>query len=90
MIIQPPVKFDNGYVFVPDGQPHSWIKTSGHDNRHRRVTNLVGHVGNQFLKWCPHCEKQMPETEFGYDGRDTGEENRRDQSNCTSCRSRYN
>ena len=52
----------------------------------RRITNLVGHNGRQFLKVCPNCGCEKTETEFGYDGRDTGEITRRDQSWCTECR----
>lgn len=89
MIIQPPISFDDGGIFTPDGKPYSWAKKSGHDNRGRRITNLVGHDGRHFIKHCPYCEKDLPETDFGYDGRDTGEPTRRDQSECTKCRNRY-
>ena len=90
MIISPPIRFDDSTVFVPDGNTHSWSKKSGYDSNNRRITNLVGHNGNQFIKRCPHCGGDLPETYFGYDGRDTGERTRRDQSNCTDCRGRYN
>lgn len=90
MIIQPPISFDDGSTFTPDGQTYRWSKKSGYDSRGRRITNLVGHNGKCFIKRCPHCEQDLPETDFGYDGRDTGEPARRDQSNCTECRGRYN
>lgn len=90
MIICPPVTFDDGVTFTPDGTSHTWPIRSGYDAQNHRVTNLVGHNGVQFIKNCPHCNRNLPETDFGYAGRDTGEERRRDQSNCTQCRARYN
>lgn len=86
MIIKPPITLDTGKIFSPDGKPHYWEKTNGYDSNGRRITNLVGHNGYQFIKVCPNCECEKPETEFGYDGRDTGEPNRRDQSWCSKCR----
>ncbi len=90
MIIQPPIIFDNKSKFTPDRQVHHWAMMSGYDNLGRRVTNLVGHDGQYFIKFCPNCLKEKPEMDFGYNGRDTGEPTRRDQSNCTECRGRYN
>lgn len=86
MIISPPITFDNGKIFLPDGKRHRWEKANGHDSNGRRITNLVGHNGHQFMKVCPNCGREKPETEFGYEGRDTGEITRRDQSWCTECR----
>ena len=89
MFITPPVQFDDGTTFTPDGTAHTWTKKNGYDSENKRVTNLVGHDGNQFIKKCPHCGRELPESDFGEMGRDTGEKTRRDQSNCGDCRARY-
>lgn len=89
MIIQSPITFDDGSTFAPDGQFHRWSQKSGYDGIGRRITNLVGHDGSHFIKHCPYCDQELPETDFGYVGRDTGEPVRRDQSNCNKCRNRY-
>ena len=89
MVITPPVVFEDNSVFSPDGTAHSWPIKNGKDALNHRVTNLVGHNGQCFIKLCPHCQQELPETDFGYAGRDTGEPARRDQSNCTACRNRY-
>ncbi len=86
MIIKPPITFDTGKTFLPDGKIYHWEKANGYDSYGRRITNLVGHNGDQFIKVCPNCGHEKPETEFGYNGRDTGETTRRDQSWCTKCR----
>lgn len=89
MIIKPPITFDDKSLFEPDGYERKWEEKSGYDSRGRRITNLVGHDGKQFIKHCPCCNRDKPETQFGYDGRDTGEPTRRDQSYCTNCRGNY-
>lgn len=89
MFIEPPVKFEDGTTFKPDGETHRWDKKNGYDSKEKRITNIVGHDGKQFIKKCPHCKRELPETAFGEMGRDTGEGTRRDQSNCGECRARY-
>ncbi len=57
------------------------------DGEKIRITNLVGYNGKSFLKYCPNCKKIKPIKDFDYSGRTT--DNKRDQSNCSKCRSRY-
>lgn len=65
----------------------TFSKINGYDANHNRVTNLVGFDGTELLKKCPCCEVNKHVTEFGYSGRMTNA--RRDQSQCTLCRSGY-
>ena len=62
-------------------------KINGYDANHKRVTNLVGYNGRELLKKCPNCHRIKPVTEYGYTGRITNI--RRDQSQCSECRSVY-
>lgn len=61
--------------------------SSGYDANNNRITNIVGYDGINLLKYCPKCGCTKPTTEFGYSGRVTTD--RRDQSDCNSCRSNY-
>jgi hypothetical protein len=90
MRIESPITLDDGRVIASNGVCQSFSGASGHDARGRRITNIVGHDGTHYLKVCPNCRKIKPEVAFGYDGRDTGEPERRDQSWCTKCRGLYN
>jgi hypothetical protein len=89
MRIVSPITLDNGKVIHPNGTQLSFSESNGYDARGRRITNLVGHDGTHYMKRCPNCRKVKPEIDFGYDGRDTGEPTRRDQSWCTQCRGSY-
>lgn len=61
--------------------------SSGYDANNNRITNIVGFDGHELLKHCPRCNLPKPTTQFGYSGRVTT--SRRDQSECTDCRSGY-
>ena len=102
MITKIPISFDSTVqIIYSDGSaeisktfptkkgltPCSFSKVNGYDSNNNRVTNLVGFDGHELLKKCPNCSKEKRVTAFGYLGRVTNE--KRDQSNCTDCRSLY-
>lgn len=102
MITKIPISFDSSVRIVySDGSvetsttfpaskglfPCSFSKMNGYDANNNRVTNLVGFNGHELLKKCPNCSGEKDVTAFGYSGRVTNE--KRDQSNCTDCRSLY-
>lgn len=87
MDIKAPIKFDDNTIFKVDGIALEWGKKSGYDANGRRVTNLTGHTGKNFKKYCPRCKLSKIDLEFGYDGRYIdGESQRRDQSYCIDYR----
>lgn len=102
MIMRTPIRFDYEIgVNYSDGTSErtltfptnrgldicSFTKINGYDANNNRVTNLVGYDGLEFLKRCTNCNIDKHVTEFGYSGRTTN--GRRDQSQCSNCRSRY-
>lgn len=60
---------------------------NGYDANDNRVTNLVGYDGQTLLKRCPACGLDKSPLAYGERGRVTGR--RRDQSQCSDCRSGY-
>lgn len=60
--------------------------SSGYGSNNVRITNIAGYDGTDFLKWCPHCKKIKPLSDFDNIGRYNSS---RDQSNCNDCRGSY-
>ncbi len=102
MVMNIPVQFDDfvkityfdGRTEVSDIFPASrglevcsFSKISGYDSNNNRITNLVGFDGHELLKVCPKCSGIKHVTDYGYSGRYTNR--RRDQSQCSYCRSLY-
>jgi hypothetical protein len=89
-----PIHTINGtddFDFVdPAGHP---VQVGGHDSspnnggRGTRLTNLIGIHNGELYKVCPACDQTKRHSEYGDQGRTTGDF--RDQSNCTECRGRY-
>jgi hypothetical protein len=51
-----------------------------------RITNIVGCKNGKLRKRCPKCGKKKSLKKFDLTGRDTA--GKRDQSNCSKCRSK--
>ncbi|WP_201261877.1 hypothetical protein [Metasolibacillus fluoroglycofenilyticus] len=67
--------------------PCTFQKINGYDANNNRITNLVGYNGQTLLKKCPSCKRLLSPLSYGANGRVTGR--RRDQSQCSDCRSSY-
>lgn len=82
MIYRYPILLDGLAPFnEAPAQPLSFPICSGYDGNNIRVTNLVGYANGDFIKWCPHCKRNLPSELFGL--RKTINQ---DQSWCMDCR----
>jgi hypothetical protein len=94
-----PVRLENGMT-INAGQEAFMISTdpefdgvSGYDAHGDRVTHVVGFDGTDLLKRCTHpeCREIKPSTSgFGEKGRNShpAKSMRRDQAQCSECRSK--
>lgn len=91
MLVSFPVTLEDGTII--NGTEESFRfegdqKFNGTDADGNRVTNIVGFDGENLEKWCPGCGGIFLSVDFGFEGRATSPDYRRDQSYCNVCRAR--